>query len=70
MYDDALPMEIRILHQGEETHRRVYSNLILKDLMQDISAKHNILLNELALKMSDETTITRLDYQLYNKEDS
>lgn len=68
--DDALPMEVRVRHQSNESTHRLYSNETLKSFMETISEQTGVELPSLKLKLIEETLTRRMDTQIYHKEDA
>jgi len=62
-------MSIKLRIQGDEKVVDLYSNLAVKEFLNLVSGLANMLIHELKITMVEETRLTRIDTQVWNKED-
>ena len=63
----TLPMSIKLIFAGTEVRRHVYSNMTVKELMQESSVLSSIEFNKLKVEDVQDIRKTRLDMLLYEK---
>lgn len=66
--EDALPMQLRLRLQEEEKVVNLYSNVKVQDLLKLLAVESGIEESELRVKMVEDTRITRIDTQVFDKE--
>jgi ssRNA-specific RNase YbeY (16S rRNA maturation enzyme) len=66
--DFVKPLTLKIRHYGREDALRVYSNLLLEDLLQKISILTEKEPKSLTVKVVEDTVIRRVDRRVFNQD--
>ena len=63
----TLPISLKLVYAGSDTKKNVYSNMTVKELMQEASAISSIQFGKLKVEDVQDIRRTRLDKLLYEK---